>query len=572
MIAAPCQAEGRRLEALRSYEIMDTPAEAALDDLVRLIAHICEVPMATMTLLDKGRQWFKSRVGLAMQETPLDMSICAHAIKEPGLFIVPDTLEDPRFRAMTFVAGPPHIRFYAGARLETSAGIAIGTLCVLDTVPRELTEPQKEALRIMARQVMIQMELRRSLAAQAKALEEGRRVEEELQRAKEEAEAANEAKNQFLASLSHELRTPLMPVLMTVASLLEAGDLKGEMREDMEMINRNVELETKLIDDLLDLTRIVHGKLELQLETVDVHSLLDHTMEICASELYKKQCCLDFENEAAEHHVRADSGRLQQVFWNLVKNAVKFTPAGGRIVISTHNDKAGHIHIVFKDTGIGIGPEKLPILFNAFEQGDPDITRRFGGLGLGLAICKGVMDLHGGSLLATSAGEGLGATFTVGMATVAEPRDAHPADFSLPNAGRDSLRILLVEDHEHTSRILLRLLEKSGHTVRMAADIRSASSLASSETFDLVVSDLGLPDGSGLDLMRRLRDEHGLRGIALSGYGMDEDVKASKGAGFVEHLTKPVDWNRLQAAIGRITFANAVREPAPLGDPAAAGG
>ena len=207
---------------------------------------------------------------------------------------------------------------------------------------------------------------------------------------------------------------------------------------------------------------------------------------------------------------------------------------------------------MFKDTGIGIEAEKLPVLFNAFEQGEHDITRRFGGLGLGLAICKGVMDLHGASLSAASEGEGLGATFTVEMQAVQEASGARPDDVSSPEIESMPLRILLVEDHEHTSRILLRLLQKAGHSVRVAATIHSATHLASKEVFDLVVSDLGLPDGSGLELMGRLRDEHGLSGIALSGYGMDQDVQDSKGAGFVEHLTKPVDWNRLQAAIGRI--------------------
>ena len=335
----PCKAD-ERLRALRSYEILDTPEEAAFDDLARLIARICEAPMATITLLDEGRQWFKSKVGIGMRETPLEMSICAHAVEAEGLFIVPDTLKDPRFESLAYVAGPPHVRFYAGARLETSTGIAIGTLCVLDTVPRDLTAPQRDALRVLGRQVMIQMELRRSIAAQTRALEEGKRVEEELQRAKEEAEAANEAKNHFLASLSHELRTPLTPVLMTVGSLLQSDDITGEIREDLEMISRNVELETKLIDDLLDLTRIVHGKLELQLETVDVHSLLDHTMDICASELYKKQFCMEFQLEAERHHVRADPGPTPAGLLEPREERGEIHP-GGRADRHRHRERRG---------------------------------------------------------------------------------------------------------------------------------------------------------------------------------------------------------------------------------------
>jgi len=321
------------------------------------------------------------------------------------------------------------------------------------------------------------------------------------------------------------------------------------------MIQRNVELEAKLIDDLLDLTRVSRGKLSLHLETVDVHALLEHTVAICSEGVEVRTLAIVLEPGAAERHVRADAARLQQVFWNLLKNAVKFTPAGGRIRVLTRNPEEGRIEVSVIDPGIGIAPEDLPRLFNAFEQGDPTITRTFGGLGLGLAICKALVDQHGGTLTGLSPGRGLGATFTVSLDTVPAPEAARPSGAAAGPAEAPALRLLLVEDNEPTLQVMAALLEIAGHDVGTAQDLRSARALAASREFDLVVSDLGLPDGTGFDLMRELRDLYGLKGIAVSGYGMEEDLRRSREAGFREHLVKPVDIDKLKAAIARAAAA-----------------
>src|SRR4051812_13619789 len=233
------------------------------------------------------------------------------------------------------------------------------------------------------------------------------------------AEAASRAKDGFLAALSHELRTPLTPVLLRVAALAASPELPDKLRTDLRMIQRNVELEAKLIDDLLDLTRITRGKLSLHFEVVGVHEVLQHVVEICYEEAGAKHIEIDVHTGADEQHVWADPGRLRQVFWNLVKNAVKFTPAGGAIAVRTCNPEPGKIQVQVIDPGIGIEAEVLPRLFNAFEQGDPTVTRSFGGLGLGLAISKALVDQHSGELTGVSAGRGHGSTFTVILATVA---------------------------------------------------------------------------------------------------------------------------------------------------------
>ena len=386
----------------------------------------------------------------------------------------------------------------------------------------------------------------------------------ELQRAKKEAEDANRAKDHFLAMLSHELRTPLTPVLMTIASLRRDPTLSSELQRDLEMLQRNIELEALLIDDLLDLTRIAHGKLELHSTAVDLHALIEHALKIAEGDSAGRRLEIVRRLEAKHFHTWGDTARLQQVFWNLVKNAIKFTPPEGRIEIITRNLNPASIEIVLRDNGVGIEPGLLPRIFEAFEQGGRDVTSRFGGLGLGLAICKRVVDLHHGTILAASEGRGRGATFTITLVAIETSLLDGPATYLAGDfAQGKGVQILLVEDHEDTARVLRRILEKSGHGVSLANNVTDARARAAEKNFDLVISDVGLPDGSGLELMRHLSTTYGFRGIALSGFGTDEDLAASRAAGFAEHLTKPVDWERLQRAIARLTNRE---EPAPQRD------
>ena len=378
-----------------------------------------------------------------------------------------------------------------------------------------------------------------------------KRATEELERAKEQAEAASAAKDQFLAVLSHELRTPLTPVLASVEMLSRQADLPADVAAALEAIRRNVELEARIIDDLLDLTRISRGKVELRAETVDAHDSLRHALEVWQKQAKDKRLEVTLDLRAGRRHVRADPARLQQVYWNLIGNAVKFTPAGGRIALASSNDEKGRLVVRVSDTGLGIDPALLPRLFNAFEQGERAVTRRYGGLGLGLSISKALVEMHQGDLRAASDGTGRGAAFTLALATVDAPKAERPAPPPAA-APRKSLRVLLVEDHEDTLAIMSRLLRSRGHVVRPAASVAAATELAATEAFDLLVSDLGLPDGSGTDLVRVVKEKHAIPAIALSGFGMDDDVQRSKEAGFDLHLTKPVNLAVLEAAIGKL--------------------
>jgi PAS domain S-box-containing protein len=379
---------------------------------------------------------------------------------------------------------------------------------------------------------------------------------QEVQAVRTQLEAANAAKDEFLAALSHELRTPLTPVLLTANAMAVDPSLPNELREDLEMIRRNVELEARLIDDLLDMTRITRGKLQLAPQPTDLHEMLTLALNICQSETAAKRLRFVIRLDATYHYVHAEAVRLQQIFWNLIRNAVKFTPPGGSITISTKNlrktpkDDSPAIVVSVQDSGIGIEPKLIDRVFNAFEQGSGEITKRFGGLGIGLTISKRLVELHQGSINATSKGKNKGTTFTVTLPTIVTPvlSKASAAANNGTGIGR-SVRILLVEDHDDTRRNMTRLLTALHHTVVPASDSASALAAAKEDTFDLVISDIGLPDGSGLDLMRALKAKHKLRGICLSGYGMEEDIAKSLAAGFSEHLTKPINFQRLELAI-----------------------
>ncbi len=367
---------------------------------------------------------------------------------------------------------------------------------------------------------------------------ERRRAADALRVAKEQAEAASRAKDHFLAALSHELRTPLTPVLMTAAALSEDERLPADVREQFRMVERNVALESRLIDDLLDLTRITHGKLAVRAEPCDAHSLLGLAVGIVRDEAREKGHKIALDLRARHSHLVGDTARLQQVFWNLLRNAVKFTPAGGHIQVRSFDapDAAGgsRLCIEVKADGIGFAPEAAVRIFSTFEQAAHGLERQFGGLGLGLAIARAIAHLHRGVIRAESPGRGQGATFTVelpGARLAADAPAATPTGRDRLAAGftqtEPSLRLLVVEDHEPTRQVLARLLKRASHEVETAGSLAEALAAAAARPFDGVVSDLGLPDGTGNELMESLRERHGLRGIALSGYGLKENLRRS---------------------------------------------
>ena len=377
------------------------------------------------------------------------------------------------------------------------------------------------------------------------------------QTARAEAEAANKAKDRFLAMLSHELRTPLTPVLFASSMFSRDQTVPDHLRETFSIIARNIQLEARLIDDLLDVTRISQGKFSLTLEATDAHELLRCACEICSDEISAKKLTLRLELEAREHAVHADPARLQQVFWNLIKNAIKFTLLAGEITLRSSNPEKNWFRLEVIDSGVGIATDALSKIFDPFQQAGSTAA---GGLGLGLTISKAIVELHGGRIAAFSSGLDHGASFVIELPNML-PNSAEPSPIQIEHTASEAAtedvtihnRILLVDDHLDTVRGMQLLLERSGYLVTTAESVSDALRIADHQVFDLLVSDIALPDGKGEDLIRRLRAKgHDFPGIALSGYGAEEDRACSRAAGFAVHLVKPVLPEQLLACIDQL--------------------
>jgi signal transduction histidine kinase/ActR/RegA family two-component response regulator len=438
---------------------------------------------------------------------------------------------------------------------ETATGIfilsAIAIWGTLRNFGPFVMETENQSLLILQNSTAV---LTLTAMALAAAMAEHRRVQAALEAQKALVEAANQTKDNFLAMLSHELRTPLSPVLLAVENLQKKRPQTADAAATLEMIRRNIRVEQHLIDDLLDVTRISKGKLVLNLTSVNVHGQIRNVVETCRSEWAGKNIRMQLDLSAGDRFVVADEARFQQIVWNLVQNAIKFSRERGEVRISTVNESPGHLTIIVQDHGIGIEPEAMQRIFNPFEQGERSLKRRFGGLGLGLAISKSLAEAHAATLTATSEGLNRGATFKLTIKTSALV--AHDGAISLPVDAkpRAPLRILLVDDHIDTCTVMGKLLAARGHKVTIAHDMKSALEKVEADAFDVLISDVGLPDGSGIELMAKSKDV--LVGIAMSGFGTDGDAARSLQAGFSQHLVKPVTMEKLDAALQTVMEAS----------------
>ncbi|HEX7175327.1 MAG TPA: response regulator [Pyrinomonadaceae bacterium] len=378
----------------------------------------------------------------------------------------------------------------------------------------------------------------------------------ELQRLNDELLEANRAKDVFLATLSHELRTPLTPVLGWV-NLLRATGASGDpnlLAQGLDAIDRNARLQARLIDDLLDISRIISGKLRLEWEVVDLCQVVEAAAETVRGSAEEKGVRLEVQTSAAPLVVRGASVRLQQIVWNLLANAVKFTPPAG--VVSLRLAREGReARVVVEDTGSGIAPEFLPHVFDRFRQADGSTTRQHGGLGLGLAIVRALADLHGGRVEAESEGPGHGSRFIFALPCAASAAviDEAMASVDAPTLARP---VLVVDDSPETLELLEMFFSRKGYEVLTADSAERALELARAEPPALVISDISMPNVDGYQLLARLRELPGLGdvpAIALSGYAMEEDRQHALEAGFAVHIAKPVDPDELLATIQQLT-------------------
>jgi len=392
--------EVERLEALRRYHILDTRSDSAFDDLAELASYICGTPIGLVSLVDSDRQWFKASVGLEVSEMPRDVSFCAHTILANDTLVVEDTLTDNRFADNPLVTSDPKIRFYAGAKLTTSDGHAVGSLCVIDRVPRKLTSAQKEALQALSRQVVAQMEYKRNVLEMAEVIAD-RKQTDELKAAKQAAEAASRAKSEFLANVSHELRTPLNGIIGMTELVLDS-ELTAEQRENLGVVKSSADALLSLVSDILDFSEIESGKLGPEAAEYCLRDTLSDAVRATSPRAHEKGLrLLCHTRPDVPDLVIGDPERLRQIVGHLISNAIKFTERG-EIVIEMGPEMPLRdgilLHCSVADTGTGIPAEKQQLVFDVFTQADGSSTRIHGGVGLGLTISSRLAEKMGGRI------------------------------------------------------------------------------------------------------------------------------------------------------------------------------
>ncbi len=552
-----------RAQALAECAILDSPPEEKFDELARLAAAICGTPVALVSLLDCDRQWFKSRIGFDQPQTPISMAFCAYAVCSDEPLVVGDATEDRRFRDNPLVTGEPHVRFYAGFPIRVEGRHRVGTLCVLDRQPRSLDEEQIDAMHTLASQVSSQLDLRRSVVQLAVA-------HGDLERARDAAEASSRAKSAFLANMSHEIRTPLTAI-MGFADLLADGEVEGdECREALSTIRRSSRHLLGVLNAILDLSAIEAGRVELRPEPMHLAALLRESLDAVAAAAGRKSLELSLHvARDVPATVMLDRARFLQIVTHLLENAVKFTEQGS--VHLSASGAAKGVRITVRDTGVGIGPEHLNRIFLPFEQADRSSTRRYGGNGLGLAICRELAAAMNGELTVTSM-PGRGSEFVLTMPTdrvrpsrvTARARVARP----MPLSG---CRVLIVEDGPDNQRLLRFLMSRAGANVEVVSDgldaIDAACGTGAERGFDIILMDMQMPRMDGYDAARALRS----RGIttpilALTADAVVDAREACLAAGCSAFLTKPVDRGELERVCAELIGQSApAAEPTPTG-------
>jgi len=485
-----------------------------------------------------------------------------------------DILRDPRYGRMPphhgMPPGHPPVRSYLAVPVVSNAGHVFGGLFFGHAQPGMFTRRSERRVGVLAAQASIAMD-RANLFQQLKEREsELKRLAEDREeiieaerKARSEAERLGRMKDEFLATLSHELRTPLNAI-QGWTRILMSGQRSDEEARALQTIERNARTQGKIINDLLDMSRIISGKVHLDVQSLHLLDVIETAVATVHQSAEAKGIRISQLLDSSIGLVRGDANRLQQVLWNLLSNAVKFTPAGGRISVVLERVNS-HLEIVIEDSGAGIPPELLPHIFDRFWQADSSITRQHGGLGLGLSIVKSLVELHGGSVRVKSPGPGLGSTFVVALpvshvrpeetaALGARRANETPEILELPSL--TGFTVLVVDDEPDGAALLARILNDRGAEVIIAASGAEALKCAAKQHLDIILSDIGMPGIDGYELMRRLRrgDAKSSRipAIAVTAYARAEDRQRALLAGFQMHIAKPVDGAELVAGVASL--------------------
>ncbi|MGZ5121819.1 MAG: ATP-binding protein [Burkholderiales bacterium] len=503
---------------------------------------------------------------------PRATSLFGPTFRGEGVIRCDDVLKDPRYGKWSPHHGMPPghlpVRSYLAVPVTSRSGDVIGGLFFAHPQTGVFTERSERIIVGVAAQAAVAIDNARLFEAAQKAAEERRQLLESERSARTEAERASAMKDEFLATLSHELRTPLSAILgwSQVLRLRTMGE--AELRQGLETIERNARVQTQLIEDLLDMSRITSGKLRLDIQQVAPAKFIEAAAETVRPAAEAKSIRVETVLDPAAGPISGDPGRLQQVVWNLLSNAIKFTSRSGRVQVVLQRVNS-HIEISVADTGIGIRSEFIPHVFDRFRQADASTTRTFGGLGLGLSIVKRLVELHGGTVRAKSEGEGHGTTFTVllplsAIRTNADAQDRiHPTTasalaFDFHRSDLSGIKVLVVDDEPDARDLIQRVLAECHAQVLTAGSAAEALALVKAEKPHVLVSDIGMPDVDGYELLRRVRALGPTRGgnvpaVALTAFARSEDRTRALHAGFLVHVSKPVEPSELVATVASVT-------------------
>lgn len=547
MIPAPLpENEGLRLEKLYELNILDTLEEQAYDDITHLIAQICDVPIALISLIDKDRQFLKSHHGLDANEVSRELGFCPHAILDNHVTVIEDATKDERFHDNPLVTGGPEVKFYAGAPLIMSGDLRIGTLCIVDNEPRTISEDQKKALEVLARQVVSQLELRQTV---------------------ERLEVASRSKSDFLSSMSHELRTP-MNAILGFGQLLELNPsepLTENQKRCVDQILKGGHHLLDLINDVLDLTKIEEGKVDLSIEDIKVSNILDECFALIETIAGARGVTV-LTNAGCKTTatVRADYTRFKQSLLNLLSNAVKYNVENGKIIMDCHETADDMLRISVTDTGMGIPKDMLTELYEPFNRLRAEKSE-IEGTGIGLTITKKLIEYMHGRIGAESQ-VGTGSTFWIELplAQSAAHAPANDTDTSRrENAPQTHSvgTVLYVEDNPSNLQLMEMILDSiEGITLISAHTGELGLQMAKTARPDLIILDINLPGMNGFEVIKELQQMSETKDIpvfALSANIMPRDIEKGLKAGFKQYLTKPFKVPEIINAIEGVLNAKA---------------
>jgi signal transduction histidine kinase len=529
MISAPKHdEEDERLNRLREYNVLDTESEASLDELTKLASEICHTPISLISLVDADRQWFKSKVGLDADETSRDIAFCSHAILQSNIFEVPDAKNDIRFHDNPLVIGNPDIRFYAGFPLKSPDGLPIGTLCVIDTEPKKLDQNQKNALEILSKQVISQLELRQKTA--------------QLQR-------ANKFKTEFLSNMSHEIRTPLNAIIGFSDVLINNQNEYLKTSDAIQFV-RNIDFSGKhllsMINTVLDLSKIEAGKMTTKPTEFNLKLLIDNVTDMLGMKASDQGVSLATKYSIDDSFkVYLDGPKLSQIIINLVNNSIKFSDAHTKISIHVSSEGSNLILIV-EDQGIGISETEIVKIFDKYHQVENGDIQ---GTGLGLNITKNLVELMGGTISVESTLDE-GTVFTVEL-PLRIPEDLIDKDV----IGNESLtlpaelKILIVEDNKINQTLIKALFKHLGYSPLVVDNGESSIQAIGNaeEDFDLVLMDINLPGISGFEATRAIKRLKPRMKVAALSADVFADPEYDEL--FDKRLTKPITLESLELAL-----------------------